>query len=128
MLALRPALRVGLGILPGEPPTVAGSTRPLRWRDRRSWAFTKTWQTVHYSECACGSLGQCGSIGLPSDGPSAFIHPARSRPLASWWMVAPTSALQDFPVPRNLAPEDVAGEVAFLSFRWLTATAPRHSC
>src|SRR4051794_37465296 len=91
-------------------------------------AFTKRCPTVHYSECACGSLGQWGSIGLPSDGPSAFLHPARSRPLASWWMVAPTSALQDFPVPRNLAPEDVAGEGAFLSFRWVTATAPRHSC
>ena len=39
-----------------EIPKASGGLRPLGIPT--VCAFTKTWQTVHYSECACGSLGQ----------------------------------------------------------------------
>src|SRR4051794_1139610 len=59
-------------------------------------------------------MEQCVCIGLPSYGPRAFIDLAQDDPWDRVAMIPPADDLQDFPVPRDLTPEDSAGMVSLL--------------
>src|SRR4051794_20273915 len=59
-------------------------------------------------------MGQCVRIVLPTYGPWAFIDLAQDDPWDRVAMIPPAYDLQDFPVPRDLTPEDSAGVSSLL--------------